>query len=63
MSNNNCKDLNRPVDRPKNIGSNRLGCYEIERTIGKGNFAVVKLATHVLTKAKVLLLLTLRSAR
>uniref|UniRef100_A0A3Q3KT90 non-specific serine/threonine protein kinase n=1 Tax=Mastacembelus armatus TaxID=205130 RepID=A0A3Q3KT90_9TELE len=30
-----------------------MGHYEIERTIGKGNFAVVKLATHVLTKAKV----------
>ncbi|XP_037630788.1 serine/threonine-protein kinase SIK3 homolog isoform X4 [Sebastes umbrosus] len=31
----------------------RVGHYEIERTIGKGNFAVVKLATHVITKAKV----------
>ncbi|KAJ8372723.1 hypothetical protein AAFF_G00277920 [Aldrovandia affinis] len=31
----------------------RVGCYEIERTIGKGNFAVVKLATHIITKAKV----------
>ncbi|XP_049322825.1 serine/threonine-protein kinase SIK3 homolog isoform X2 [Astyanax mexicanus] len=31
----------------------RVGYYEIERTIGKGNFAVVKLATHVITKAKV----------
>ncbi|XP_078490114.1 serine/threonine-protein kinase SIK3 [Ciona intestinalis] len=31
----------------------RVGCYEIERTIGKGNFAVVKLATHIQTKAKV----------
>ncbi|KAI4897702.1 hypothetical protein NFI96_000844 [Prochilodus magdalenae] len=30
----------------------RVGYYEIERTIGKGNFAVVKLATHVVTKAK-----------
>uniref|UniRef100_A0AAY5F5Z5 non-specific serine/threonine protein kinase n=1 Tax=Electrophorus electricus TaxID=8005 RepID=A0AAY5F5Z5_ELEEL len=30
-----------------------LGYYEIERTIGKGNFAVVKLATHLVTKAKV----------
>lgn len=44
---------NRPTERSRNQGSNRLGCYEIERTIGKGNFAVVKLATHVLTKAKV----------
>ncbi|XP_056139478.1 serine/threonine-protein kinase SIK3 homolog isoform X1 [Lampris incognitus] len=31
----------------------RVGFYEIERTIGKGNFAVVKLATHIITKAKV----------
>ncbi|XP_070551720.1 serine/threonine-protein kinase SIK3 homolog isoform X2 [Ptychodera flava] len=31
----------------------RVGCYEIERTIGKGNFAVVKLATHSITKTKV----------
>ncbi|XP_041850461.1 serine/threonine-protein kinase SIK3 homolog isoform X2 [Melanotaenia boesemani] len=31
----------------------RVGHYEIERTIGKGNFAVVKLATHTITKAKV----------
>uniref|UniRef100_A0A665TZF7 non-specific serine/threonine protein kinase n=1 Tax=Echeneis naucrates TaxID=173247 RepID=A0A665TZF7_ECHNA len=31
----------------------RVGHYEIERTIGKGNFAVVKLATHSITKAKV----------
>uniref|UniRef100_A0A665U011 non-specific serine/threonine protein kinase n=1 Tax=Echeneis naucrates TaxID=173247 RepID=A0A665U011_ECHNA len=30
-----------------------MGHYEIERTIGKGNFAVVKLATHSITKAKV----------
>ncbi|XP_033717930.1 serine/threonine-protein kinase SIK3 isoform X4 [Tursiops truncatus] len=31
----------------------RIGCYEIDRTIGKGNFAVVKRATHLVTKAKV----------
>lgn len=31
----------------------RVGYYELERTIGKGNFAVVKLATHVVTKTKV----------
>ncbi|XP_071177063.1 serine/threonine-protein kinase SIK3-like isoform X2 [Mytilus edulis] len=31
----------------------RIGCYEIDRTIGKGNFAVVKLATHMYTKTKV----------
>uniref|UniRef100_A0A3Q0RYU7 non-specific serine/threonine protein kinase n=1 Tax=Amphilophus citrinellus TaxID=61819 RepID=A0A3Q0RYU7_AMPCI len=38
------------VTRPP---SARVGHYEIERTIGKGNFAVVKLATHIITKAKV----------
>ena len=37
----------------KSHGLNRVGCYEIERTIGKGNFAVVKLATHIYTRAKV----------
>ncbi|XP_075462718.1 serine/threonine-protein kinase SIK3 [Ascaphus truei] len=30
-----------------------IGHYEIERTIGKGNFAVVKLATHMVTRTKV----------
>ena len=43
----------RTLNRSKTHGSNRVGCYEIERTIGKGNFAVVKLATHVLTRSKV----------
>ncbi|GAB6027427.1 hypothetical protein CHUAL_001693 [Chamberlinius hualienensis] len=31
----------------------RVGYYELERTIGKGNFAVVKLATHIITRSKV----------
>lgn len=31
----------------------RVGYYELEKTIGKGNFAVVKMATHVVTKSKV----------
>ncbi|XP_039185719.1 serine/threonine-protein kinase SIK3 isoform X2 [Crotalus tigris] len=34
-------------------GPARIGYYEIERTIGKGNFAVVKLATHLVTRVKV----------
>ncbi|ESO88403.1 hypothetical protein LOTGIDRAFT_219153 [Lottia gigantea] len=34
-------------------GPVRVGYYEMERTIGKGNFAVVKLATHIVTKTKV----------
>lgn len=37
-----------PVDRLV-----RVGYYELHETIGKGNFAVVKLATHVVTKTKV----------
>ncbi|XP_063991691.1 serine/threonine-protein kinase SIK3-like isoform X2 [Diachasmimorpha longicaudata] len=31
----------------------RVGYYELDKTIGKGNFAVVKMATHVVTKSKV----------
>ena len=31
----------------------RVGFYEIEETIGKGNFAVVKAARHRITKSKV----------
>ncbi|CRK86177.1 CLUMA_CG000076, isoform A [Clunio marinus] len=31
----------------------RVGFYELEKTIGKGNFAVVKLATNSITKSKV----------
>ena len=36
-----------------NGGLVRVGYYEMERTIGKGNYAVVKLATHIATKTKV----------
>ncbi|XP_062578305.1 serine/threonine-protein kinase SIK3-like isoform X1 [Saccostrea cucullata] len=38
---------------PNGGGIVRVGYYEIDRTIGKGNFAVVKLATHIVTKTKV----------
>lgn len=31
----------------------RVGYYELEKTIGEGNFAVVKLAKHVVTNSKV----------
>ena len=34
----------------------RVGFYEIEKTIGRGNFAVVKLARHRITKTEVILL-------
>ncbi|XP_063218746.1 serine/threonine-protein kinase SIK3-like isoform X2 [Bacillus rossius redtenbacheri] len=40
----------------QNVGGERIvrvGYYELGKTIGKGNFAVVKLATHVVTKTKV----------
>lgn len=30
----------------------RVGYYDIEKTIGKGNFAVVKLASHRITRTK-----------
>nr|XP_039249213.1 serine/threonine-protein kinase SIK3-like isoform X1 [Styela clava] len=43
----------RPFSSNRSSGLNRVGCYEIERTIGKGNFAVVKLAMHVVTRTKV----------
>lgn len=38
------------TDRNKTI---RVGFYDIEKTIGKGNFSVVKLARHRITKSKV----------
>ncbi|KAJ0176125.1 hypothetical protein K1T71_008299 [Dendrolimus kikuchii] len=41
-------DRDRPVKTPI-----RVGFYDIERTIGKGNFAVVKLARHRITKTEV----------
>ncbi|XP_001663093.2 serine/threonine-protein kinase SIK3 homolog [Aedes aegypti] len=31
----------------------RVGYYDLDKTIGKGNFAVVKLASHVITNSKV----------
>ena len=34
-------------------GPVRVGFYEIERTIGRGNFAIVKLAKHRITKSEV----------
>lgn len=43
----NSKDLLKPKEPI------RVGFYDIERTIGKGNFAVVKLAKHRITKNEV----------
>ena len=34
-------------------GHIRVGFYDIDKTIGKGNFAVVKLAKHRITKSQV----------
>lgn len=43
------------LHRPKGQSqqSVRVGFYDIEKTIGKGNFAVVKLAKHRITKTEV----------
>ncbi|XP_030029787.2 serine/threonine-protein kinase par-1 isoform X1 [Manduca sexta] len=45
-----------PPHKSKHFPIDQLVCvgnYELEKTIGTGNFAVVKLATHVITKSKV----------
>uniref|UniRef100_A0A8C1PBD9 non-specific serine/threonine protein kinase n=1 Tax=Cyprinus carpio TaxID=7962 RepID=A0A8C1PBD9_CYPCA len=39
--------------KPVLRGPVRVGFYDIERTLGKGNFAVVKLARHRITKTEV----------
>ena len=49
------------AERPK--GPIRVGFYEIERTIGRGNFAVVKLARHRITKSEVSRFTALAAAR
>lgn len=42
------------VDHSHNIEKlARVGQYELLKTIGKGNFAVVKLAVHLITKTQV----------
>ncbi|XP_013143497.1 PREDICTED: serine/threonine-protein kinase par-1-like isoform X2 [Papilio polytes] len=48
-------DINSEL-KNKHFPINQLVCvgnYQLEKTIGTGNFAVVKLATHVITKTKV----------
>ena len=37
----------------------KVGFYDVERTIGRGNFSVVKLAMHRVTRTKVTLNLAL----
>ncbi|KAM6972869.1 serine/threonine-protein kinase SIK2 [Aplochiton taeniatus] len=41
------------LHKPTIRGPVRVGFYDIERTLGKGNFAVVKLARHRITKTEV----------
>ncbi|XP_049582706.1 serine/threonine-protein kinase SIK2 isoform X1 [Syngnathus scovelli] len=41
------------VQKPLLRGPVRVGFYDIERTLGKGNFAVVKLARHRIAKTEV----------
>lgn len=48
----NLSSANAPATS-KNKVPIRVGFYEIEKTIGKGNFAVVKLAKHRVTKNEV----------
>jgi serine/threonine-protein kinase SIK3 len=31
----------------------RVGLYQLQKTIGKGNFAIVKLGTHMITGTEV----------
>lgn len=38
---------------PRGPGPVRVGFYDIEGTLGKGNFAVVKLARHRITRSEV----------
>lgn len=42
-----------PAAKPAQQRPLRVGFYDIERTLGKGNFAVVKLARHRVTKTQV----------
>ena len=42
-----------PGSQPQQQRQMKIGKYYLERTIGKGNFAVVKLATHRDTHQKV----------
>ena len=42
-----------PLSQPCPGGPVQVGFYEIIRTLGKGNFAVVKLACHKVTKTQV----------
>lgn len=49
---NNSSTTTTPLSKTSKVPI-RVGFYEIEKTIGKGNFAVVKLARHRVTKNEV----------
>jgi len=53
MSNNNHRFNSLPVDSPNNKSKDLLSEYNIIKVIGRGNFSIVKLAEHKLTKEKV----------
>lgn len=44
-----------PTERPNSAARKvtSIGYYELEKSVGEGNFAKVKLATHTLTGQKV----------
>lgn len=56
---NNSSTTTTPLSKTSKVPI-RVGFYEIEKTIGKGNFAVVKLARHRVTKNEVRFLLFCR---
>ena len=58
MSFNTPEHIPRSMDKSPSHGGTgssplKVGFYEIEETIGRGNFAVVKLARHRITKTEV----------
>ena len=54
--NNNNNNINN-TNLSTNVKQIKIGNYVLGTTIGKGNSAVVKLATNVITKQKVTLLI------
>lgn len=58
LSSNNSKNVNSSNGGIYSNSSKmpiRVGFYEIDKTLGKGNFAVVKLARHRVTKNEVII--------
>ena len=53
MSNNNHRFNSLPEDSPNNKSQDLLSEYNIIKIIGRGNFSIVKLGEHKLTKEKV----------